>query len=65
MCAFCFGYIPDDEETREALDAELRNLVGLIDIDKRRSDIWILCFQDRETANAAQNVLDLYGVKGV
>jgi len=62
MTAFCVG---GPEEALNKSEEFYRNFVGLTDIVKRTENIWILCFEDRESAISAQWQLEIYGARGV
>ena len=59
IAAFCVGG-PNLEEKEDYF----MSLVGIVKIIKRKKNIWILVFEDMESAQAAQWQLELNGAKG-
>ena len=62
MVAFCVG---GPEKALKEAEEFYRNFVGLTDIVKKTENIWILCFENKESAISAQWQLEIYGAKGV
>ena len=61
MYVFCVG---GPAEALEELEEYYRSFVGLNDIIKKKETLWILCFEDRESAVAAQWQMEVNGAKG-
>ena len=62
MVAFCVG---GQAEALEQSEDFYQGLIGITDIIKKTKNIWILCFENKESAVVAQWQLEILGAKGV
>ena len=62
MVAFCIG---SEEKIDDSVEDFIKELIGLKEIRKRQENLWILVFEDKESAINAQILLDLNGANGI
>lgn len=62
MVAFCIG---SEEKIDDSVEDFIKELIGLKEIRKRQENLWILVFEDEESAINAQILLDLNGANGI
>ena len=62
MVAFVFG---SEERIEEEFEDFLKEMIGLVEIKKHRDNLWLLVFEDKESAINAQMLLELNGVHGI